>query len=205
MAERRQATPTRSELLGLQEERVLIREGYQFLDEKRIIVAHETLRQLARYSEAQAEYQEAHAEAVALLAAAASGLGLEGLSVYPPQQSQPAEPGCTRRHFLGLELLDFEALQMNEGAARDLPAFPSPEAEQCAACFTRLAGLAAQLALLSANLRRLVAEYRRTERRARALENVLLPEIDASIHFMEEQLEAVEQEEALRVRFAHPH
>jgi len=54
----------------------------------------------------------------------------------------------------------------------------------------------------AANLRRLIDEYRRTERRARALENVLLPEIDHSLKFIEEQLDAVDQEEAVRVRNA---
>ena len=49
---------------------------------------------------------------------------------------------------------------------------------------------------------RLIEEYRRTERRARALENVLLPEIDHSLKFIEEQLDAVDQEEAVRVRNA---
>jgi V/A-type H+-transporting ATPase subunit D len=45
-------------------------------------------------------------------------------------------------------------------------------------------------------------EYRRTERRASALENVLLPEIDRSLGAIEEQLDAVDQEEAVRVRNA---
>ena len=51
-------------------------------------------------------------------------------------------------------------------------------------------------------LRRLIREYVRTERRARALENVVLPEIDGSLRFIEEQLDAVDQEEAVRVRNA---
>jgi len=42
----------------------------------------------------------------------------------------------------------------------------------------------------------------RTERRARALENVLLPEIEGSLHYMDEQLETMDQEEAIRVRNA---
>jgi V/A-type H+-transporting ATPase subunit D len=52
------------------------------------------------------------------------------------------------------------------------------------------------------NLRRLAREYTRTERRARAFENVVLPEIDVSLRFVEEQLDAVDQEEAVRVRNA---
>ena len=60
----------------------------------------------------------------------------------------------------------------------------------------------AELAACAASLRRLIREYVRTERRARALENVVLPEIDGSLRFIEEQLDAVDQEEAVRVRNA---
>ena len=57
------------------------------------------------------------------------------------------------------------------------------------------------MAAAQTNLERLISEYTRTERRARALENVMLPEIDDSLRFVNEQLEAVDLEEALRVRF----
>ncbi len=65
-----------------------------------------------------------------------------------------------------------------------------------------LLALLAPLAAGRNNLERLAAEYRRTERRARALENVLLPEIDRSLATIEEQLELADQEEALRIRMA---
>ena len=79
---------------------------------------------------------------------------------------------------------------------------PTPEARRCATAFRRLIERQAELAACVANLRRLVREYIRTERRARALENVVLPEIDGSLRFIEEQLDAVDQEEAVRVRNA---
>ena len=43
-------------------------------------------------------------------------------------------------------------------------------------------------------------EYRRTERRVRALENVVLPEIRRDLAAMEEHLDLNEQEEVIRVR-----
>ena len=52
------------------------------------------------------------------------------------------------------------------------------------------------------NLERLRLEYRRTERRTRALEDVLMPEIDLTIKELETRLEEIEQEEAIRVRQA---
>ncbi|HMA99000.1 MAG TPA: V-type ATP synthase subunit D, partial [Wenzhouxiangella sp.] len=66
--------------------------------------------------------------------------------------------------------------------------------------FTDLARLAIDLAVKRACLERLIQEYIRTERRARALENVVLPEIGEALDFIGEQLEAVDQEEAIRVR-----
>ena len=56
---------------------------------------------------------------------------------------------------------------------------------------------------MSGNLHRLSHEYRRTERRARAIENVLLPEIDQALKLIEDHLEALDREETVRVRHVH--
>ena len=45
-------------------------------------------------------------------------------------------------------------------------------------------------------------EYRRVERRAKALENVLMPEVEASLKRVTEQLDVMDQEETVRVRTA---
>jgi V/A-type H+-transporting ATPase subunit D len=50
-----------------------------------------------------------------------------------------------------------------------------------------------------ANLERLIGEYQRTERRVRALENVILPEIRSDLAMMEEHLDLNDQEEVIRV------
>ena len=60
------------------------------------------------------------------------------------------------------------------------------------------------IAVCSLNLRRLMREYVRTERRARAIENVLLPEIEWSLKYIDEQLELLDQEEVARVRQRRP-
>ena len=60
--------------------------------------------------------------------------------------------------------------------------------------------LAARLAVLTGNLERLRVEYLRTSRRARALEDVLLPEIDERLGVIDNALEEQEREEAVRVR-----
>ena len=111
MAER---TPTRSEYLALKEERQLMLEGHQFLDEKRISLAHELLRQLAVYEELRDDYAAGHIEAVSRTAAAAARHGLEGLWVYPVRWQRPQEPRYDRRPYLGLELLSFRELSIEQ-------------------------------------------------------------------------------------------
>ena len=77
---------------------------------------------------------------------------------------------------------------------------PSPEARACRAAFAALLAAAVPLAAVTGNLERLSQEYRRSVRRARALQDVLLPELGRSIHGIETRLEELEQEEAVLMR-----
>ena len=53
---------------------------------------------------------------------------------------------------------------------------------------------------MSGNLERLSFEYRRSVRRARALQDVLLPELDRAVYGIEGRLEELEQEDAISMR-----
>ena len=52
---------------------------------------------------------------------------------------------------------------------------------------------------MSGNLHRLLGEYRKTERRARALENVVIPEMVYKLRDMSSRLEELDQEDVVRV------
>jgi V/A-type H+-transporting ATPase subunit D len=80
---------------------------------------------------------------------------------------------------------------------------PSPEAEVLRAAQRRVAGKLVELAAVSVTLARLLAEYRRTVRRVRALQDVLLPELDADIADIDTRLEDLEREDAIAMRFRH--
>ena len=75
------------------------------------------------------------------------------------------------------------------------------EVEARAVCgHVGLAAALVELAAVSTNLARLHAEYRRTVRRVRALQDVLLPELDASIGDIDTRLEDLEREDAVASR-----
>ena len=54
---------------------------------------------------------------------------------------------------------------------------------------------------MSGNLERLHREYRKSVRRVRALQDVLLPELDRDLYQIETQLDELERDEALGARW----
>lgn len=196
---------SRSSLMEIAEDREIIEEGYGFLDEKLVLLAQELLRRLREYEEEQRRYREAERAAAAALAEAVDRHGLEGVQLYPPADPGESRLRCRDHSFLGVELKEAPSLESSgPGAAEETPPRPSAEAEACAERYRDLTAAAAALAVKAANLRRLMAEYRRTERRAQALDNVILPEVRAAERGMRERLEEAEQEEAVRIRLFAP-
>ena len=192
---------TRVAFLELKDERRLVQEGYELLDEKRVLLATEIMRQLRRYSALQAELARLGGEALAALEGAVAMHGFDKLTVEPKLELAPAQVIVQERAFLGLTLVE-ATLDDREPPAGPEARPTTPEARACAAAHRAMIARQVELAACVASLRRLIREYVRTERRARALENVVLPEIDESLRFIEEQLDAVDQEEAVRVRNA---
>lgn len=66
----REATPARSAALELADQRKLMRQGYEFLNEKRMLLATEMLRQLRVYQSQSEAFEDRRKSAAAALAAA---------------------------------------------------------------------------------------------------------------------------------------
>jgi V/A-type H+-transporting ATPase subunit D len=192
---------TRVALLELRDERRLVQEGYDLLDEKRVMLATEALRRLREHDRRQPDVEAAWSAARDALRRAIAVHGFDELTVQPPCSLDSATVHAEPRKFLGIALVDAR-LETPPSSPTGAPVLDTPELRQCAVVFRRLTVELFGHAARAADLRRLVTEYRRTERRACALENVLLPEIDRSLRYIEEQLDAVDQEEAVRVRNA---
>jgi V/A-type H+-transporting ATPase subunit D len=195
----REITPTHSAFLELREERAGMQEGYGFLDEKRLILAAEILSELARYEQAREGFHQAYTKAAAILRTALARHGLEGLEIYPKAAVPCRELHVESRSVLGVRV-QAAAWETGERETPPRTVGTSPEADECRDSFVDLVLHAASLAVLAGNLERLRLEYSRTARRARALEDVLLPEIDESLRLVEGALEEMEREEAMRVR-----
>lgn len=199
----RAPTASRSALLDLKDEQRLVNDGYEFLDEKRVLLAAEMLRQRKTWRSRHRRFREHFDAAIAALVEAAAEQGFDGLQVSPPAELTDARIETTTEPYVGQELL--EATLVHGDTPTPYAAVrPTPALRACRAAFIELLASAATLAAASATLDRLMHEYRRTERRVRALENIVLPEIRADISIMEEHLDLLDQEEVIRVRMLAP-
>ena len=191
--------PTHAAVLELREERVVVGEAYDFLDEKRLLLAAEILRQLELYDRQAARIAELSQQAASQLRAAVARHGLQGLSVYPATALEDAAIDIRQRNFMGVTLTEMDMAVAQADDAGMEACNPSSEAEACRAVFRELLQLVAVQAGISGTLYRLSREYRLTERRARALENVILPEIEETLKVMSVHLEELDFEDVVRV------
>jgi len=192
------ASPTRSAVIELKDERRAMHEGYVFLDEKCLLLAGEILRELARHDALWQHLIARHDEAMAALRAAVVRHGLQGLQIYPASDLAAACLQIRARSLMGVPLQD---AALEAGAAPAEPAVNrSPEAEACRRAFAAMLAAAASVAAVAGNLERLSLEYRRSVRRARALQDVMLPELDRTIYEIDSRLEEVEREDAVWMR-----
>lgn len=192
-------TPTRSAVIELKEERHAMREGHVFLDEKCLLLAGEIVAELRRCAELEADFLPACQRAAGALGAAVGRHGLQELLAYPAPALDLASAEIIPRSLVGVRLLQAR-LQLKLATPPGQLVNASPEASGCRAAFADLIEMAAPLAAVAGNLERLYLAYRRALRRARALQDVLLPELDQTVYEMEAGLEDLEREDAIAMR-----
>jgi V/A-type H+-transporting ATPase subunit D len=193
-----EATPTRSVVLEMKDERRAMHEGYVFLDEKCLLLAGEILRELARYDALRRHLVAKAGTAGDRLQAAIGRHGLQGLQAYPAPRRFDARLVRTPHTLMGVQLVDAELQGEAQPALAATDA--SSQAEAARRAFSELILAAAPLAAVAGNLARLSFEYQRSVRRARALQDVLLPELDRDVRDLETRLEELEQEDAIWMR-----
>ena len=187
------ATVSRSAFLELRDEEELVQTGYQFLDEKRVQLASEILQQREEYRAARKTFAARCAKAAEALLEAAATLGVDTLQVHPAS-TLAATLTVEERPFVGLTMISASL-----GGGAGIADRPEGVVGDCIDAFRAVLAEGVPLAACVTNLERLMHEYERTERRVRALENVILPEIHSDLAMMEEHLDLNDQEEVIRV------
>jgi len=171
--------------------------GYELLDRKRSILVREMMSLISVATEIQDQIDSTYAEAYAALQRANIVLGF----VEPLAKAVPTDDGLdiTYRSVMGVELPGVTLEEDNPGIPFGLYTSDSL-LDEAFLNFVKVKRLTAKLAGVENSVYRLADSIKRTQKRANALKNIMIPRFDGDIKFITEALEEKDREEFSRMK-----
>lgn len=192
-----QVFPTKGNLIKIKKSLELARTGFDLLDRKRNILVRETMALIDTAKEIQSLINTTYAKAYEALQAANVTLGL----VDEIAAGIPVENGVSisYRSVMGVEIpsvtLDANPRKNYFGYQRT-----SMQLDEAYARFDDVKRLTARLAEIENSVYRLAQGIRKTQKRANALKNIIIPRFDGQVKFISDALEEKEREEFSRLK-----
>ena len=192
-----QVVPTKGNLLATKKSLELSRSGFELLDRKRNILIREMMALIERANKLQGQIDDTYAQAYASLQRANITLGIcKELS-----QTVPVENGLNiaYRSVMGVEI---PMVSLEEAEA------PIPYGltgtnillDQAYLKFGEVKRLTAELAEVENSVYRLANAVKKTQKRANALKNIMIPRFEATVKAITESLEEKDREDFSRMK-----
>ncbi len=192
-----QINPTKGNLMAAKKSLDLAKVGFDLLDRKRNILIRETMAMIDSANEIQKQIDTTYAEAYRALQFANVTLGICDRAA----QSVPIENGVSIsfRSVMGVEIpmVSFDPMPV-----RNYYGFQSTNAmlDEAFMKFDSVKKLTVKLAEIENSVYRLADAIKKTQKRANALKNIVIPRFTESIKFITEALEEKEREEFARMK-----
>ncbi|MDR0248197.1 MAG: V-type ATP synthase subunit D [Oscillospiraceae bacterium] len=191
-------TPTKGNLLNIRRSLSLARMGYDLMDRKRNILIHEILALIERAEELQSRIDTTFSAAYASLQSANITLGIS--SDLAESVALDDTVNIRSRSVMGVEIPIVTCAPRDE---TDLPygfMFSDARLDDARERFIQVKHLTGELAELETTIYRLAVAIKKTQKRANALQNIIIPGFAADIAFITDALEEKEREEFVRLK-----
>ena len=189
--------PTKGNLMAAKRSRALASTGYELLDRKRNILIREMMGLMDTAKAVQDQIDVVFTEAYAALQKANISLGIcdriaESVAVDESLTIQ-------YRSVMGVEL---PHIPDRSPPPRPEYGFASTSSalDDAYIKFHRVKELTRQLAEVETSIYRLAESIRKTQKRANALQNIVIPNFDRTVRFITDALEEKEREEFVRLK-----
>lgn len=192
-----QVFPTKGNLIRLKKSLELAETGYDLLDRKRNILVRETMLLVDRAREVSGKIRETYSSAYKALQSANISLG----TVDEIALSIPVDEGIrmTGRSVMGVVIpkVSLPAAEPNNSYG-----YRRTDISLDIACrrFNEVKALTAQLAEIESSVFRLAEGIRKTQKRANALKNIVIPRFKVQIKTISDMLDEKEREEFSRLK-----
>lgn len=192
-----QIFPTKGNLLNAKKSLQLSQLGYELLDRKRNILIRELMALIDDAKTLRDSIEGTYVEAYKALQKANITLGV----VDYVAKAVPIENGLkvTYRSVMGVELpkihLNKSELNMNYGFHRT-----NYELDYAVICFDKVKDMTVILAEVENSICRLATAIKKTQYRANALKNIMIPKFQGIVKFISDSLEEKEREDFSRLK-----
>ena len=192
-----QVFPTKSNLISTKKSLDLAKLGYDLLDRKRNILVREMMQLIDRASAIQENINSTYAKAYLALQKANVTLGMctEFAQATPVDNSLDID----LRSVMGVELPVVTLGETKPDMYYGLNSTNS-SLDEAYLSFLEVKKMTAQLAEIENNVYRLADAIKKTQKRANALNNIMIPQFTATIKYITEALEEKEREDFSRLK-----
>ncbi len=191
----KQVFPTKGNLMATKKSNSLAHLGYELMDRKRNILTREMMQLLDDVKLLRDQITETYQEAYDALQKANMTLGVISEMV----DAVPVDTGISisYRSVMGVEI---PKISYEKQGMTFMYGFESGNSKLDYAfqCFLRVKELTVVLAEVENSVYRLANAIRKSQKRANALKNIVIPEFEANIKFISDALEEKEREEFSR-------
>lgn len=191
----KQVFPTKGNLIATKKSNALAHLGYELMDRKRNILIREMMGLLDDVKLLRDEITQTYAEAYRALQLANMSLGV----ISAMAEAVPIDTGLhvSYRSVMGVEIpklsYDKQEIKPMYGLER-----ANSKLDYAYTCFQRVKEMSVVLAEVENSVYRLANAIRKSQKRANALKNIVIPEFEHNIKFITDALEEKEREEFSR-------
>lgn len=194
-----QAVPTKGNLMNTKKSLSLAKNGYELLDRKRNILIREMMTLIDHANSIQEKIDTAYEEAyIALQTANVTNGFCEDLSNSIPEENSLE---LDSRSVMGVEIPILTIAQqkkqnyLNYGLRLTNSAIDKTYEK-----FTEVKYLTAELAEIENSVYRLAISIKKTQKRANALKNIMIPRFEETVKFISDALDEKDREEFSRLK-----
>lgn len=194
-----QAVPTKGNLMNTKKSLSLARNGYELLDRKRNILIREMMTLIDHANAIQQKIDDAYAEAyIALQTANVTNGFCEDISNSIPYDDTLR---LDSRSVMGVEIpiLKKESLENHDFLHYGLQDTNSA-IDKTYIKFTEVKNLTVELAEIENSVYRLADSIKKTQKRANALKNIMIPKFEETVKFITDALDEKDREEFSRLK-----
>lgn len=189
--------PTKGNLIAVKRSLALARLGYDLLDRKRNILIREMMGLIDTANKVQNQIDETYSKAYLALQRANITLGV----IEDIAKTVPIENGInvSSRSVMGVEI---PIVTFEDRPPKPYYGFTSSNSmlDEAFICFYHVKQLTAALSEVENSVYRLANAIKKTQRRANALKNIIIPKFEYQVKFITEALEEKEREEFSRLK-----